>query len=176
MIESQLLPFKQALYDTNMVEFYAHVSENDRHHFNDHSQLLEHIRNQILPICNSSRGYYFYINFISNENSVSTMMASILKQSEIIRCSNIEIEFAMQYFEQKQLPIEEISCWLKQSACGIENSVQNLKKRFLELTLFVGIQNAQDLLEFLTKVRFVYLFKNTTNYLKLKNRVDLNLQ
>ena len=90
-IESQLLPFKLALNDANIVEFVAIILQNYRNHFNDHSKLLDFIRNQFLPICNSSRGYKFQIWIYSDANSDTNVIASILEMDEIKHCSNVEI-------------------------------------------------------------------------------------
>ena len=60
-IERQLLPLKPALNNSTMIEFYAEISQNDRSCFSDDTQLLEYIRNTLLSICASSRGYKFDI-------------------------------------------------------------------------------------------------------------------
>ena len=54
--ESQLVSLKSALNDLNMLEFNTNIGSNDKGDFNNHSQLLEHLCNRMLPICNSSRG------------------------------------------------------------------------------------------------------------------------
>ena len=105
-IESQLLPLKLALCDSNTIEFVAQISQKDRNHFNDHLKLLDYIRNRFLPICNSSRLYEFQILFRSDANSATEVIVSILEMDEIKHCSNVEIVIMTGI--QKRLPIEEV--------------------------------------------------------------------
>ena len=149
-IENQLLPLKLALNDSNVVEFIATISQNDRNNFSDHLKLLNFIRNCFLPICNSSRRYKFQIWFRSDANSDTNVIASILEMDEIKRCSNVKIGII--YGEQTRLPVEEISNWLQQSADGAKNNHQNQKERFLKIW-YQGrstfVQNAQEMLDHL---------------------------
>ena len=151
-IERQLLPLKPALNDSNVVQFTAIISRRDCRYFSDHSKFLEYIRNQFLPICNSSRRYKFKIWFYSDENSNTNVIASILKMEEIKHCSNIEIEII--FGEQKRLPVEEISNWLESSAGGAKNSLQNERARLLRIYYYstTFIQNAQEMLDHLKTV------------------------
>ena len=154
-IESQLLPIKFALYDSNMVEFIADIFQENRNHFSDHSKLLDYIRNRFLPICNSFRRYKFKIGFNSAANSGTDITASILQMDEIKHCLNVEIRL----FDggQKRLPVEEISNWLEPFAAGTKNTLQNQKERLLTI-YHIGpftIQNAREMLEHLAKVYFL---------------------
>ena len=153
LIESQLLPLKLALNDSNMVEFVACISQNDRTNFSDY------IWNQFLPICNSSRRYKFQIWFYSDANSDTNVISSILERDEIKHCSNIEIEIIGR--EQKRLPVEEISNWLELSADVNKNNLQNPKERFLKIFyygIYGLIQNAREMIEHLAKVYFIYFW------------------
>ena len=161
-IESYLLPIKQALNDSDMVEFHAEISENNRNYFSDHSKLLDYIRNRFLPICISSRGYEFQIRFVSDGNSIKNMIVSILEMDKIRRCSNVTIE--MFNGEQNRnefpvLPVEEISTWLERSADGMENAIQ---ERFLKIYLNGTSQNLQEMVDYLTTVYFK-TFKTKAN-------------
>ena len=152
LIESQLLPLKLALNDSNMVEFVACISQNDRTNFSDY------IWNQFLPICNSSRRYKFQIWFYSDANSDTNVISSILERDEIKHCSNIEIEIIGG--EQKRLPVKEISNWLELSADVNKNNLQNASERFLKIFyygIYGLIQNAREMIEHLAKV-LLYLF------------------
>ena len=155
-IESQLLPLKLALYDSNVVELTATVSQNYRRYFSDHSMLLDFIRNRFLPICNSSRRYELEIRFYSDANSDTNVIASILEMDEIKHCSNVKI--GIFYGEQKRLPVEEISNWLEPSDDRTNNSLQSLRERFLKIYYpdfsSTSIQNGPEMLEHLTNVYF----------------------
>ena len=108
-----------------MLEFNTNIGSNDKGDFSNHSQLLEHLLNRVLPICNSSRGYRFEIFFVSEENSATTVIvSSILHMSEIKRCSILEIH--INYGEQNQLPVMAISNWLERPEDDDkENNIQN---------------------------------------------------
>lgn len=137
-IKSQLLPIKLALNGSNMVNFHACIRQENCH-FNDHSQLLECIRNRFLPICNSFRGYTFEINFLSDPNTNTTVIASLLKMDELKRCSNILIKLRASVI-QSRLPVEEISNWLEKSADGMENIRKNQNERFISIVSVCRLQ------------------------------------
>ena len=148
-IESHLLALKLALFNSNMIEFSTGISKYHRNHFNDHSKLLDYIRNRFLPICNSSRRYKFQICFFSDRNSDANVIASILEMDEIKHCSNVEIGIICG--EQKRLPVEEISNWLEKSGYGMENTVQ---EKFLAIYFNVTFQYPQELIDYLKTVYF----------------------
>ena len=140
-----------------MLEISAHIRHNDRSAFIDHSQLLECIRNRLLPICDSSRGFKFRICFFSDKNSVTDTIASLLQMPEILRCPNVEITIPVRHpREKKQLPVEAISNWLE-IANARKNVDQNHKEKFLKI-VFSGIQNAKEMLDHLAMVIFIDLF------------------
>ena len=114
--------------------------------------LLDFIRNQFLPICNSSRRYNFQIWFDSDVNSDTNVIASILEMDEIKHCSNVKIEIIGG--EQKRLPVEEISNWLEPSADGTKINLQNHNERFLKINLNSTIQNDQEMFDNLKTVYF----------------------
>ena len=132
-----------------MVEFAVGISQDDQNDFSDHSKLLDYIRNQFLPICNSSRRYKFQIWFLSDTNFATEVIASILEMDEIKHCSNVEIGIICG--EQKRLPIEEISNWLEKSGYGMENTVQ---EKFLAIYFNVTFQYPQELVDYLKTVYF----------------------
>ena len=75
-----LLPeIKGALNDSNEIFFGAGINQKDQSEFNDHSTLIGYLRDEFLPICDSSRRYEFFINFDSDQDSGSKVISSILK-------------------------------------------------------------------------------------------------
>ena len=88
-IESHLLPFKPVLNYSNMIEFNAHIDQNDRRYFSDSSQLLKYIRHQFIPIFNLSNGYTFKICFDSDRNSAANTIASILQMDKMVLVSYV---------------------------------------------------------------------------------------
>ena len=155
-IENHLLPLKLALCESNVVEFFACISQSERTH---HSKLLEYIRNRFLPNFNSSRSYKFQFWFDSDVNSDTDVIASILEMDEIKHCSNVEIKTI--FGEQKRLPVDEILNWLERSSDVAKNSLRSQRERFLEIYChdqlpYNKIQNAREMLERLARVYFIY--------------------
>ena len=106
MFESHLVPLKPALNDSNMIEFWARISQDYPPYFTDHSFLLNYLQNRLLGICDSSRGYKFRISFWSDENAISNVISSILQMPPMKRCSNVEIEIYGTFGLHKQFPVE----------------------------------------------------------------------
>ena len=128
----------------------CHFHQNWRNYFKEHSQLLGYIRNQFLPICDSSRGYHFLIHF--DENSATNVIASLLQMDEIKRCSKVKIGIEIDN-GILHLPIEEISNWLERYIDGIENKVQNRDVRFFKFGFYdIQIQNCREMIEHLIMV------------------------
>ena len=115
-IERQLLPLKPFLYNSTMIAFYpGTISQNDRSCFSDDTQLLEYIRNRLLSICASSRGYKFNIWYSTNTDDCYVIQ-SLLQMTEIKRCLKLEIELLKNGERKGQLPVEAISTWLNDPA------------------------------------------------------------
>ena len=49
------------LNDSNLIHIIGAIDKNNLIDFSDNSQLLDHLRNELLPICGSSRRYKFEI-------------------------------------------------------------------------------------------------------------------
>lgn len=132
-----------------MIEFYAFIDRNYYRDFSGYSQLIEHIRNNLLPICNLSRGYKFYIGFGSDKNSAKNVIESLLQMPAIKQCSHVE--FKNFNGEKNQLPVDAISNWLERSAEGMENKIQNQNARLLKITSF-KTKKAREIIEHIAKV------------------------
>ena len=159
-----LQPLKEALNNLVLIYFVAVINANDGSCFSDSSKLLNHVQNEVIPICNSSRGYRIEISYFESMNDCPNVIASILQMNPFIRCSHLEIIFH-RYFhtdtygelstwssqhavEPPQLPIERISNWLHRKS---ETINENSKKRFLRINLS-KTQNALELLAHLQEV------------------------
>ena len=70
-----LTSIKATLNDSNVTRFYFAFNQEDTSQFNDHSGLIEHIR-QIVSICDSSRGYSFVLRRFSD--AFGDVISSIL--------------------------------------------------------------------------------------------------
>lgn len=159
---------KKALNDANSIKFFCKIDQNDGHAFRNHSQLLNHVQNDLLAICDSSRGYAFVIDLHSDTNAGANVMDQILEMHPIGRCSNLEIkiiEFYGRSEHQIQLPIELISNWLHRKLDGIN---EKSKERFLRISS-ENIQNIREMCNHLKTVSFpIKILNNIQNFSYLK--------
>ena len=152
-IVNYLQPLKSALNDSNMIYFSGAINQGQVFNcFTDHSKLLNHVQEGLMPICNSSRGYNFKIWFYTNNNTGSKVAATILQMPAIARCSTLEIN--LNYIQEPiRLPVEAISNWLHRRYDGTN---ENRKELFLRFEVY-NIENIGDLYEHLKKVIIIYI-------------------
>ena len=150
-VVNYLEPLK--LSDSNLIHFIGAINKNNRSHFSNHSQLLDHLQNELLPIWGSSRGYKFEIYLFLDEVSHTNLIAQILQLPRIDCCSNVEIKLPLSVFTMHpmQFPIETISNWLHRNCNGTE---ERSKKRFLRI-YSSSFLCARELCNHLKKVTFV---------------------
>lgn len=117
-----------------MLKFDVCINENNAQTFANHSELLDHLQRDLLPICNESLVYKFEIRFDSDSNSATNVLDKILQMTPIDRCSNVEIRLCDRYFSGKQqpmqLPIESISKWVNQT---YPRNNKKSNERFLQI-------------------------------------------
>ena len=147
-----LLPaIKGALNDSNEIFFDADIDQEDQSEFNDHSTLIAYLRDEFLPICDSSHRYKFVIGFDSDQDSGSKVISSILKMPQVVRCSNVDI-WLLQVYDPIELPVGEIAQWLSQK----NDRIGKKEEKFLEI-YSDKIQNVLEIWEHLTEVLFISL-------------------
>ena len=148
------------LSEANSICVWATVNQNirmrrDRGHFLDHSQLLNHLRNELLPICGYCRRYKFLIDLQSDKDAVAKIIRTILRMKQIIDCPNVE--FGGNY---EQLPIEAISNWLHRNQNtdngGNEFDNQDQQERILEIKACYS-SDVKEMLNRFKKVLFNWL-------------------
>ena len=153
LLQNRLQLFKTAFSDSNQITLSAKINQNDQSQFHNHSQLLDHIRDQLLPICDSSPFYSFSIDFQSDNDgaSASDFIAQILQMCPIIRCRKVYFLYGNETFIQ--LPVEVISNWLHRNFDdGIGGTGQSKKERILTM-MNIKIQNAVEICDSLKMVR-----------------------
>ena len=128
LLEDQLKLIKPAL-NGPILYFNIIIDQSNPSCFYDHDQVLESLRNRLLPICDKSRGYEFWIGFYLDANTIRFIIASILQMDQIDRCSNVVIDFSIEVENGTKLPIEEISNWLHRSCNG--GGHRERRERFL---------------------------------------------
>ena len=144
--------------DLKLVHFNGTIDKNDRNNFSSYSRLLDHLQNELLPICGSSHHYIFEISFNSGLVTHTNLIANILQMPQIDCCSNVEIKLhgPTLYQYQIQIPIEPISNWLHRNCNGIE---EKSKERFLRICPF-SFNSARELCIYLKKVTILLILTN----------------
>ena len=149
-----LLPsIKGALNDSKEIRFYGRINENDPLNFSNHSTLIDYIRDEFLPICDSSRRYKFEIDFFSDKDAATNVVSSILKMTQIVRCFYVEIWISTMGYPSK-LPVGEIVRWLNQKIDRIGFIGKKNEEKFLTI-LSCQIQDELEICEHLTEVLFI---------------------
>ena len=147
LFEDQLKLMKPAL-NGSLVSFIGYIYIEMQSFFNDHDQVLEYLRNQLLPICAKSREFEFYIEFYSDEESATSIIASILQMEEVKSCSSVSIFFW--FGVPTKLPVDRISNWLNRSCDEIGQ-----RERYL----FIHTSEVESFFEVLSHLKEVfYLF------------------
>ena len=137
---NQLQRLKRYLKDTNLIDLNVTIQNDSINAFGDHFQFIDHFSNELLPICDSSRGYSFLIHFGSDTNSGTDVIASILQAEQVKRCSKIEVEF--RHHRSIQLQFDVIFDWLNEKAdlFGRRNT-----EKFLQICSWKRIKNAAEI-------------------------------
>ena len=151
------------LNEANSVCVSTNISQKQRGYFIDQSQLLEHLRNHLLPIIGSRCRCEFFIRFkrdrgVTNvfTGAATNLITSILQMKQIINCSNVafDVVIAAQF---EHLPIGTISNWLHRSRNtdngGNEFANQSQHERILEIKV-AYISNLFEMLDHLKEVLF----------------------
>ena len=164
LFEDQLKLMKPAL-NGSLVSFIGYIYIEMQSFFNDHDQVLEYLRNQLLPICAKSLGFEFDIEFYSDKESAKSVIASILQMEEVKSCSNVSIVFW--FGDPIKLPVDKISNWLHRSCDDIGQ-----RERSLYISLFPS--KKENLLEVFTHLKEVFIYYYAIN--NNKRRIHLNFQ
>ena len=156
-VVNYLHPIKKALnYAKLMITFIGEIDENDPNVFSNHLQFLNHIQEELLPICDSSFGYKFVIHFNSDKIAGANVIRQLLQMHPIDRCSNVEITLYGLEKQPNQLPLEAISNFLHRTRkCG--RIRQDSNEIFLRINL-ANIQNAYATCEHFKKVIKIFSF------------------
>ena len=153
LFEDCLNSIKSALKDSNTIYFVANIYQDDPSDFSDHSSVIIYLRDILLPICNSDHRYVFEISFISDENSTTDVISSILQFPQVRSCSNVSFTFVC---NSLQLPVEDISNWLApKTGDGVEIYGKKQENRFPRL-IYAQFENFQEMWEHLKEVKFFH--------------------
>ena len=138
-----------AVNDSNEIFFSGAINQNSRYEFSNHLTLIKYLRDELLPICDSSRRYKLQIGFDSDKNEGTKVISSVLEMPQIVGCSNVEIGI-FRIDSPVQMPIEKIEEWLNQKTGRIGFSGKK-EEKFLKIYSY-NIENVLEMCEHLTEV------------------------
>ena len=163
---TQLTPLKAALSGSCVI-FGGAIDQKHPDCFRDQTHLLIFLRDQFLPLFDTSRRYDFRFSFgtwkadAAAEATVTNLISHTLELPQIIHCSDVVIyaflNNQLPFPVQIRLPVDAIANWLNQKSDGI--SAEKQHARLLNITLFCRIQNAQELCDHMKNVCLkIYFF------------------
>ena len=157
-IQNQLQLFKTAFSDLKEIKLSAKINQNDQSQFRNHFQLLDHVREHLLLICDFSPvyNYNFYVDSQSDNDAAGNFIGQILQLLQINRCQNVYFHYVNETFIQ--FPVEIISNWLNRNSndeigCIGIGTGQSNKMRMLQMNSRIKIQNTVEMCDRLKMVR-----------------------
>ena len=163
-MHNQLQLFKTALSKVEIISFTAEINENDRTQFCDHSQMLAHLREKVLPFFETATVYNFDIEFRSHKNAVGTVTAEILQMHPIShsRCSFVAFDYrTFRKYLSIQLPVAEISAWLSRN---LDGNNQQKEKRTLFFDCHSEVQNVVEICNHFKEVGIIACLWSRTDF------------
>ena len=158
-IENCLQPLKEALNDSISIRFCGIIDRNDLTKFSDYSKLLEYLSEELLKICNSSRGYNFFIYFRTEEaGAKAKVINSIIQMPQICRCSTLRISLYC-IPQPMLLLVDAISGWLNRTIGDGMNFIGRTSKEIILLISAARIENGVEMCDHLVEVCLFYFIK-----------------
>ena len=168
LLQNQLQLFKTAFGDLKEINLSANINKNDQTQFHNHTQLLDYLREQLLPICDSSSvySYNFFVDFQSDNDGTADFIEQIFQMRPIIHCRDVLFHYANETFIQ--LPVGVISNWLNRNSdeIGLTRTGQSKEVRYLAMNNQIKIQNAAEICD---RLKMVRAFFNFLNAFKISN-------
>lgn len=155
-LQNFIQPHKQKFNGSNLMCSWS-IQSGVASNFQSHSQLLGYIENNLLKLFNSCNGYEFRTSFLTDENSRSNFISSLLRMSPIRRC--LSLKFMSDYGTGLPitLPIECIANWLDCVETCV--SVQKKRERRLVIEPSCQIKNVPEICAHLMEVKFnIFIF------------------
>ena len=154
LLESLLQSVKPASAGSELY-FYGTINKSKSSCFHDHLELLNFVRDRLLPICDKSRKYKFKILLESGESASQNVISSILQTPQLNRCSSAQFDFDI-YFSFIQLPVKEISNWLHRKCDREQKKLLHIYSR--------EIENLQEMVSHLREVNVFMRVEETFTY------------
>ena len=156
LFEKQLQSVKSALTGSVLC-FWGVINESKASCFHDHLELLNYVRNRILPICDESCGYEFHIMFESDVSASQNVISSILQTPQLNRCSSAQFRIYDGSVEPELeliLPVKEISNWLHRKCDHGRKKLLHINSGEIEM------ENIEEMSNHLTEVLFLCTILN----------------
>lgn len=152
LFEGYLQSIRATLHDSNRISFHADIGKNDPNCFNNHSTLIDYLRNVLLTICVSSRQYKFVIDFDTDNDAGTCIISSLLQLPQISRCLGVEI--VLFDVNPVQLPVETIIAWLSRGPNEL-NYIGGIQKGWNLRFSCDSFHNLKEVIDILKKVTFI---------------------
>ena len=172
LFENLLQQSLKPALDGSVLAFGGDIDENKSSCFHNHLELLNYLRDRLLPICNKSREYKFDISFDSDKSAAKRVIASILETPQLNHCSSAQFWIYYGSDEpqlQLRLPIKEISIWFHRK-CDRDREG---KKSLHIYSHGMKIENIEAIINHLKEVLFLLNILNACiirkKHLKLLN-------
>ena len=136
----------ELLNGTNL-KFRGRINQTEPSDFANHSQLLDHIGNELLPICNRCQSYEFRINIWFDENDTASTISSILEMQPVNECSHVKFVLYDWKVTPLPFPVEGIENWIRSSG----SSANKQGGKFLRITM-PKISNGPEIYDHFKKV------------------------
>lgn len=145
-----LQQLRASLSDLNEFFLTSFIDRENSSDFSDHLTFLNYLRDELLPICRSSRRHKLIIGFNSDENSAANLITSILELSQ--QCSDLTIGLGG-LNQPTELPVVAISDWLAgKSDRSVKIGAQKPESKLLQIVS--SISNSQEMWEHQLEVSF----------------------
>ena len=154
LLQNRLQLFKTAFSDLKELNLLANINKNRQSQFRNHSQLLDHLHKQVLPVCDSSSVYNFTVDLQSDNDAAGNVIGKILQMPSINRCREVAFQYANATFVR--LPVEVIANWLNRVSgdqIGCTEPGQSMTELFVAMKNRITIQNDVEMCDRLKMVR-----------------------
>ena len=168
LVVNYLQPLKKALNGSNSIKFVGRINENDQSGFSNHLQLLNHVQEELLPICDSTYKYHFQIQFQtqSDESASANVIRRILQMHPVDRCSNVEISLCQLKEQSNKLPIKAVSKFFDRKCIKFDGDSIYLRITYI----WQKIRNVRAICDHFKKVIKYFLFPSKNFWVHIIRR------
>lgn len=146
-MESWLSRVKPMLDSSSIIQFNAHIRQNDPGNFGSHTSFIDYIKNKFIPLINPSDFLRFRLYFGSMRNQIPQTIAELLEVFKTWKPNLEKLEIEIINSSKIVLPEEEVFNWLANTDTVLH------KERFIEIIVANNhIGNGLEILSYFEKV------------------------